>query len=137
MSLVLRNWEPYNLLREFDNVLSNRVQDGIWSPKVNIVENEKGYTISAELPGVSKDDIDIDLKDNTLSIKGEKKVETKDEKENYIRVESSYGKFERSFNVSDDIDRNSVNASFKDGVLTLVLNKKEESKPKKIKVEVK
>jgi HSP20 family protein len=104
---------------------------------VNIVENEKGYTISAELPGVSKDDIDIDLKDNTLSIKGEKKVETKDEKENYIRVESSYGKFERSFNVSDDIDRNSVNASFKDGVLTLVLNKKEESKPKQIKVEVK
>ncbi len=137
MSLVLRNWEPYNLLREFDNVLSNRVQDGIWSPKVNIVENEKGYTISAELPGVSKDDIDIDLKDNTLSIKGEKKVEAKDEKENYIRVESSYGKFERSFNVSDDIDRNSVNASFKDGVLTLVLNKKEESKPKQIKVEVK
>jgi len=137
MSLVLRNWEPYNLLREFDNVLSNRVQDGIWSPKVNIVENEKGYTISAELPGVSKDDIDIDLKDNTLSIKGEKKVEAKDEKENYIRVESSYGKFERSFNVSDDIDRNSVNASFKDGVLTLVLNKKEESRPKQIKVEVK
>ncbi len=137
MSLVLRNWEPYNLLREFDNVLSNRVQDGIWSPKVNIVENEKGYTISAELPGVSKDDIDIDLKDNTLSIKGEKKVKTKDETENYIRVESSYGKFERSFNVSDDIDRNSVNASFKDGVLTLVLNKKEESKPKQIKVEVK
>lgn len=137
MSLVLRNWEPYNLLREFDNVLSNRVRDGIWSPKVNIVENEKGYTISAELPGVSKDDIDIDLKDNTLSIKGEKKVESKDEKENYIRVESSYGKFERSFNVSDDIDRNSVNASFKDGVLTLVLNKKEESRPKQIKVEVK
>jgi len=137
MSLVLRNWEPYNLFREFDNVLRNRVQDGIWSPKVNIVENEKGYTISAELPGVSKDDIDIDLKDNTLSIKGEKKVETKDEKENYIRVESSYGKFERSFNVSDDIDRNSVNASFKDGVLTLVLNKKEESRPKQIKVEVK
>ncbi len=137
MSLVLRNWEPYNLFREFDNVLRNRVQDGIWSPKVNIVENEKGYTISAELPGVSKDDIDIDLKDNTLSIKGEKKVEAKDEKENYIRVESSYGKFERSFNVSDDIDRNSVNASFKDGVLTLVLNKKEESRPKQIKVEVK
>jgi len=137
MSLVLRNWEPFNLFKEFDNVLRNRVQDGIWSPKVNIVENEKGYTISAELPGVSKDDIDIDLKDNTLSIKGEKKVESKDEKENYIRVESSYGKFERSFNVSDDIDRNSVNASFKDGVLTLVLNKKEESKPKQIKVEVK
>jgi HSP20 family protein len=137
MSLVLRNWEPYNLFKEFDNVLSNRVQDGIWSPKVNIVENEKGYTISAELPGVSKDDIDIDLKDNTLSIKGEKKAVTKDEKENYIRVESIYGKFERSFSVSDDIDRNGVNASFNDGVLTLVLNKKEESKPKQIKVEVK
>jgi len=137
MSLVLRNWEPYNLLRDFDNVLSTRVEDGVWSPKVNIVENDSGYSISAELPGVSKEDIDIDLKENTLSIKGERKAETRDEKENYIRVESSYGKFERSFHVSEDIDRNSVNATFKDGVLKLDLKKKEESRPKQIKVEVK
>jgi len=136
MSLVLRNWEPFNLFREFDTAFGNRDENGVWSPKVNVVENENGYTISAELPGVSKEDIDIDLRKNTLSIKGEKKVETKEEKDNYIRVESSYGKFERSFNISDDIDRNSVNASFKDGVLKLELKKKEESKPKQIKVEV-
>jgi len=136
MSLVLRNWEPFNLLREFDTAFSNRVEDGVWSPKVNVVENENGYIISAELPGVSKENIDIDLRENTLSIKGEKNVETKDEKENYIRVESSYGKFERSFNISEDIDRNSINASFKNGVLRVELKKKEESKPKHIKVEV-
>lgn len=137
MSLVLRNWEPFNLLREFNTAFNDRVEDGVWSPKVNILENESGYSISAELPGVTKDDIDIDLNDNTLSIKGERKAETRDEKESYIRVESSYGKFERSFHVSEDIDRNSVNASFKDGVLRVDLKKKEEAKPKQIKVEVK
>lgn len=137
MSLVLRNWEPFNLLREFDTAFKGRLDDSGWSPRVNIVENEKGYTISAELPGVSKDDIDIDLKDNTLSIRGEKKAEKREENENYIRVESSYGKFERSFHISDDVDKDSVNASFKDGVLKVELKKKEEVQPKQIKVEVK
>lgn len=137
MSLVLRNFEPFNLLREFDTAFrGGSADDTVWSPRVNIVENEQGYSISAELPGVSKEDIDIDLKDNTLSISGEKKAESKEENDNFIRVESSYGKFERSFHVSDDIDVNNVNASFKDGVLKVELRKKEEAKPKQIKVEV-
>ena len=137
MSLVLRNWEPFNLLKEFnDSFIDNRV-DSPWSPSVNIAENEDGYLLTAELPGVNKEDIDIDLKDNTLTLKGEKKAEKKEEKENYIRVERSYGKFKRSFYVSDDIDVSKVDANFKDGVLKIKLVKKEEAKPKQIKVEVK
>ena len=136
MSLVLRNWEPFNLLREFDAAYRGAADDSVWSPRVNIVENENGYLVTAELPGVSKEDIDVDLRDHTLSIKGEKKAEKKEEKDNFIRVESSYGKFERSFHVTDDIDASSVKASFKDGVLKVELNKKEEVKPKQIKVEV-
>ena len=93
--------------------------------------------LTAELPGVNKEDIDIDLKDNTLTLKGEKKAEKKEEKENYIRVERSYGKFKRSFYVSDDIDVSKVDANFKDGILRIKLVKKEEAKPKQIKVEVK
>ena len=137
MSLVLRNWEPFNLLREFNDSFIDRGTDSPWSPTVNISENEDGYLLTAELPGVNKEDIDIDLKDNTLTLKGEKKAEKKEEKENYIRVESSYGKFERSFYVSDDIDVSKVDANFKDGVLRIKLVKKEEAKPKQIKVEVK
>ena len=136
MSLVLRNWEPFNLLREFDTAFKGNVGDSGWSPRVNIVENENGYTVSAELPGVSKEDIDIDLKDHTLTIRGEKKAEKREEKDNYIRVESSYGKFERSFHVTDDIERDDIKASFKDGVLKVELKKKEEVKPKQIKVDV-
>ena len=137
MSLVLRNWEPFNLLKEFnDSFIDNRV-DSPWSPSVNIAENEDGYLLTAELPGVNKEDIDIDLKDNTLTLKGEKKAEKKEEKENYIRVERSYGKFKRSFYVSDDIDVSKVDANFKDGILRIKLVKKEEAKPKQIKVEVK
>ena len=137
MSLVLRNWEPFNLLKEFNDSFFDKRSDSPWSPRVNISENEDGYVLTAELPGVKKEDIDIDLKDNTLTIKGEKKAEKKEEKDNYIRVESSYGKFERSFYVSDDIDISKADANFKDGVLKIELKRKEEAKPKQIKVEVK
>ena len=137
MSLVLRNWEPFNLLKEFNDSFFDKRVDAPWSPRVNISENEGGYVLTAELPGVKKEDIDIDLKDNTLTIKGERKAEKKEEKDQYIRVESSYGKFERSFYVSDDIDISKADANFKDGVLKIDLKRKEEAKPKQIKVEVK
>ena len=137
MSLVLRNWEPFNLLKEFNDSFFDKNVDSGWSPRVNITENENGYVITAELPGVSKEDIDIDLKDNTLTLKGEKKAEKREEKENYIRVESRYGKFQRRFYLSDDVDISKADANFKDGVLKIDLKKKEEAKPKQIKVEVK
>lgn len=137
MSLVLRNWEPFSLLKEFEDSFFSKPSSAPWSPKVNISENQDGYVIEAELPGVKKEDIDIDLSHNTLTIKGEKKFEKKDEAEDYIRVESGYGKFSRSFNVSDDVNIEKADASFKDGVLRIELKKKEETKPEQVKLKVK
>lgn len=137
MSLILRNWEPLNLLREFDDSFFNRESSVPWSPKVNISENKTGYVITAELPGVKKEDINIDLAHNTLTLKGEKKFEKKDEEGGYLRIESGYGKFSRSFNISDDVDINKADASFKDGILKVELKKKEETKPDQVKLEIK
>jgi len=137
MSLILRNWEPLNLLREFDDSFFNRESSVPWSPKVNISENKAGYVITAELPGVKKEDINIDLAHNTLTLKGEKKFEKRDEEGDYLRIESGYGKFSRSFNISDDVDINKADASFKDGILKVELKKKEETKPDQVKLEIK
>ncbi len=137
MSLILRNWEPLNLLREFDDSFFSRKPSVPWSPKVNISENKTGYVITAELPGVKKEDIDIDLAHNTLTLKGEKRFEKKDEEGDYLRIESGYGKFSRSFNISDDVDINKADASFKDGILKVELKKKEETRPDQVKLEIK
>jgi len=94
------------------------------------------FVVKADLPGVNKDDIQIDLKDNTLTLKGEKKFENKVSKDNYIRVERSYGTFVRSFTLPQNVDAEKIKATYKDGVLELTLPKKEEAKPKQIKVDV-
>ena len=133
----LRVWEPFEVLKRFNENFLDVETESAWTPRVNISENEKSYEISAEIPGVSKDNIKVDLKDNKLTIKGEKKAERKEEKDNYIRVERSYGNFERSFYLNDDVDVTKLNASFKDGVLNVSLPKKEEAQPKEISVEVK
>jgi HSP20 family protein len=103
---------------------------------VDISENENAYVLKAELPGVSREDINIDINNKMLTLKGEKKFEEKTEKENYVRVERSYGSFSRTFALSDKVDTENVKASYKDGVLEVTLPKKEEAKPREIKVEV-
>lgn len=137
MSLVLRSWEPFSILKEFDDSFFNKRSSAPWSPKVNISENQDSYVIEAELPGVKKEDIDIDLSHSTLTVKGEKKSEQKDEAEDYIRVESGYGKFSRSFQISDDVDIEKADAGFKDGILKIELKKKEETNPEQVKLKVK
>lgn len=139
MRYGLRLWEPFNVLKEFNEGFANNFEGDLesrWSPKVDIVEKEKSYVVRAEVPGVSKEDIDIDLKDNNLVIKGEKKFEKKEENDNYVRVESSYGSFQRSFFIDEKVDRNNISAKYKDGVLEVTLPKKEEAAPKKIEVKV-
>ena len=142
MKYGLSLWEPFNVLKEFNDKFGNVLdvdsdpEKRSWSPKINVVENEKNYVVTAEIPGVDKDKIDIDIKDNTLTIKGEKSFEKKEEKDNYLRVERSYGKFQRSFYLDEHVDREKINAKYKDGVLEITLPKKEEATPKKIEVKV-
>lgn len=110
--------------------------NGTWHPNVDVYETEGGYVLKAELPGVNKEDIKIDVNNNTLTLKGEKKFEERTEKDKYIRVERTYGSFTRTFTLSDKVDSENIKAAYKDGVLEITLPKKEEAKPKEIKVEV-
>lgn len=99
-----------------------------FSPRVNVTEREKELEITAELPGMAEDDIDITLARDVLTIKGEKKQETEDKGENYYRMERSYGKFSRIIPLpADVVDNDNVEAVFKNGVLTITLPKLEEA----------
>jgi HSP20 family protein len=101
---------------------------------VDIYETDGALVLKAELPGFSKDDIHIELKENTLVIKGERKHEDEVKDGNYHRMERTYGAFQRSFVLPTTVDREKVNASYKDGVLELRLAKMLEAQPKRIAV---
>ena len=115
--------------REFD--------EGMWSPFVDISETKDDLVITAEIPGMNKDDIKISINDNILCLKGEKKQDKKVEEENYHRVERSYGTFHRSFTLPATVQQDQVKATYRDGILRVTLPKAEEAKPKEIAIEVK
>jgi HSP20 family protein len=105
-----------------------------WAPAVDIVEDRLEIVLHAELPGLKQEDIDIELTGETLTIKGERKFEDVQRRDNYVRMERSYGTFQRSFTVSVPVDADRVSASYKDGVLEVRLPKSEVTKPKKVPV---
>ena len=105
-----------------------------WTPSVDVYENEKEFTFKAELPGVELKDILVSLENNVLFIKGERHLEKETDKENYHRVERMYGKFSRSFSLPTFIDESKVTADFKNGVLKIVLPKKEHARSRGIEI---
>lgn len=105
-----------------------------WGPSVEAYEEEKQYVIKAALPGVKKENITIEVDENSVTISGEHRYENETKQENLYRNEFSYGKFSRSFTLGKAIKAENVNADYKDGILTLTLPKQEVEKPKKIKV---
>lgn len=107
---------------------------GNWRPVVDIYENEDTVVVKAELPGVDKKDIKVDLKDGVLTLSGERSHEKEVKEENYYRKERTFGSFHRSFSVPAEIDPDKIKAEFKDGVLKVEIPKPEEKKPKKIAV---
>jgi HSP20 family protein len=109
----------------------------IWTPAVDITEKDDEYLVKVELPGVEKNDVQITLESNILTVKGEKKQEKEEKGENYHRMERSYGSFQRSFTLPTTVKSDKIDASFKDGVLSIRLPKSEEAKPKLIEVKVK
>jgi HSP20 family protein len=106
-------------------------------PVVDIAETAKGYEITAELPGIDEKNVEVKYVDGTLTIKGEKKDEREEKKENYHLSERSYGSFQRSFSVPDGVDADKVEASFKNGVLTVTLPKTPEAQKKEKRIEIK
>lgn len=152
---MLTRWEPFGGIRRRGDVFSelSRMQEemnryfddffgeqrrglseGAWLPAVDVSETDSEMVVRAELPGMTQDDIEVNLQDNVLTLKGEKKQEKKEEKENYHRVERSYGSFSRSFTLPAGVNQDEVKATFKDGVLEIAMPKTEEAKPKKIAI---
>ncbi len=113
------------------------LREGIWQPPVDIFEDAESLIIKAEHPGIDQKDIDVRIEDNTLTLRGERRQDQDIRKENYHRIERYYGSFQRSFALPTTIDQEKVKATCDRGVLTIVLPKKEEIKPKQISVEVK
>jgi HSP20 family protein len=107
-----------------------------WAPAVDIFETEQNLVVKADLPDLKPEELDIRVENNILTIRGERKFEKKVDETNYLRVERSYGSFSRSFSLSNTVNTESIQADYKNGVLTLSIPKREEAKPKQIKVHV-
>ena len=107
-----------------------------WLPAIDVRETEEALVVEADVPGLGKDDLEITVLDDVLTIKGEKKREHDETKENYHRLERHYGSFQRSITLPSSVDSTKVAAQFKNGVLHIDLPKREEAKPREIKVEV-
>ena len=124
----------------FDDAFNPIVRDDAklslwdWNPVVDVYDNEDNIVIKAELPGIDKKDINIDVKDGVLTLKGERSYDNEVKKEKYYRRERSFGKFVRTFQLPADVDPEKIIADYKDGILKIDIPKPEEQKPKQIAV---
>ncbi len=128
--------EMLNMFDRFSNFATTHKEklERAWMPRIDTVENKDNYVIYAELPGLKKEDIKINVTENTLAIYGEKKNDQ--ENENLHYSERSFGKFERSFTLSSKIDSEKIKADYTNGVLSITLPKKEDVKPREIAISV-
>jgi len=107
-----------------------------WAPAVDVVESENDLTFAIDLPGMKQEDIEVRLENRTLTIKGQRQFENEEQKKGYHRIERSYGAFSRAFTLPDTVDSEHVDATYKDGVLTIKAAKREAAKPRSVKVAV-
>jgi HSP20 family protein len=107
-----------------------------WNPTIDVHENEQSITLRAELAGLTEDDVELTVDQGRLTLQGEKKLEKEDTDGEYRRIESRYGSFYRSFPLPDTVDQEKIEASFRNGVLRVVLAKSEAAKPKKIALKI-
>lgn len=144
---TLTRWEPFRgaatlqeqVNRLFNDVFERNHQDSslsTWAPAVDIYETEHELVVKADLPDVDPKDLDIRVENHVLTIRGERKFEKKVNDDNYLRVERSYGSFSRSFSLSNTVNSEAIKADYQNGVLSLSVPKREEAKPKQIKVNV-
>ena len=142
----LTRWDPYREFNTFADRLTRvlsqttpRNQDeemslGSWLPPVDIAEDKDTITLTAELPGFKEDQIQIQMEGGVLTLRGERKFEEEKDGRNFHRVERSYGQFVRSFTLPNNVDREKIKANFADGLLKIELPKREEAKPRQIKI---
>lgn len=150
--MAIVRWEPFRDLASLQERM-NRLFDesfkgigrsteddwvlgGTWAPAVDIFEQQGNIVLKAELPGIDPKDVDIRLENNVLTLRGERKVDNEVKRESFHRIERAYGTFARSFTLPSSVDQQSIKADYKDGVLKVVLPKREESKPKQITIDI-
>ena len=148
--MALVRWKPFGDLFSMHERINRLFEDeyrrdlpesteslASWYPATDVYETKDGYVFKMEIPGLAKDDINVEFNNNVLSVKGEKKEDKEVEKENYHRIESYSGSFSRSFTLPRDADPAKINAALKDGILELKIAKAEEKKAKAISINVK
>lgn len=143
----LTKWEPFSDLvslrddmdRLFETFFGQHPEgrEGFWTPIVDIEESNGNILVKAEIPGMEKDEIKVSVRDNMLTISGERKQEIETKDKTFHRIERSYGKFSRTITLPSEVDADKVKAAYKDGVLNIILPKPESVKPKQIEVEIK
>ncbi len=144
---TLARWEPFRGTNTLQDQINRLFDDVVlrggtetpltsWAPAVDIYETEHELVLKADLPEVDPKDLDIRVENNILTIRGDRKFEKKVDEDNYLRVERSYGSFSRSFSLANAVNPEAIKADYSNGVLTLTIPKREEAKPKQIKVNV-
>lgn len=142
--MAIARWRPWSEMsgvqnevnRIFDDFFTHSANEGnaIFAPPLDIAETENEILVKIEVPGVPQGDIDITVHDGVLTVKGEKKVAKEDKNLQWHRIERAYGSFARSLTLPNTVSHDSIKAAYKDGVLTLSMAKREETKPRQIKI---
>jgi HSP20 family protein len=148
--MTLLRWDPHRRAAALQDQINRLFDDSMarsdvsdedltacaWRPPVDIFETEVGIILRAELPGIRKDNIAIEVKDNILSINGERLAEPEIHQDRYYRKERCFGTFHRSFTLRHSLNPESINARYKDGILEIIIPKPEEEIPKQIKIDI-
>ena len=139
--MTLVRWDPFRDLLSMQNRMNHALASpgdsyGHWAPPVDIFERGDDLVIRAEVAGIDKDDIDIDVENNVLTIRGERKRESEFDEESAYRLERTFGSFLRSFSLPKTVDSTNIGASYSNGVLEVILPKAPEAKPRKIEITV-
>jgi len=141
--MFIAKYDPFRDMRglqsEMNRMFSDRFQGEeafgtAWNPKIDIFENADSMVLEAELPGMKREDFELSFENNVLTLKGERKFEKRDETDNYHRVERAYGEFSRSFTLPHTVTVENAKAEFENGMLTVTLKKREETKARKIEI---
>lgn len=141
MTLIKYNRPETDIFgKRFSDIMDEFFSDAVatrrnsFAPSIDISETEKQYVIDVEVPGMNKKDINLNVENNTLTISGERKFEKEEDNKQYHRVESHYGSFTRSFSLPENADYDSIDASYKNGILTITVDKSEKSLKKQIEI---
>jgi HSP20 family protein len=144
---TLTRWAPFRGINTLNDQVNRLLEDSFrgnstdssltsWAPAVDIYETENELVVTADLPGINEKDLDVRVENNMLTIRGERKMEKSVNEDNVLRTERAYGSFSRSFSLPNTVNSEAIKADYQHGVLTVKMPKREESKPKQVKVNV-